>query len=158
MSVNLNLTCKHFGFCGGCSIADKPYDEQLKTKTQAVQNLLAPFYDGDLPITPSPAAQFYRNKIELSFCNQVVWKLPPHGGKQKIVRDKSAPLEFEKALGFRVKGRWDRCVDLQECFLFNPQLPAFLKEVRAWAADKNLMPCSMTIIESWKKHRKFWRL
>ncbi len=128
--------CGHFGFCGGCARQNTAYEDQLAAKKAAVSALLVPFYTGELHITPSPCAEFFRNKIELSFANQVVWKEPL--GKKKVIRDKSIPLEFESALGFRLKGRWDRCVDVKDCLLFNKELPDFLENVRLWAAQNNL--------------------
>ncbi|MDR1684577.1 MAG: 23S rRNA (uracil(1939)-C(5))-methyltransferase RlmD [Elusimicrobiota bacterium] len=127
--------CRHFGVCGGCALQNIAYERQLKNKTDKVAALLAPYYGGALDITPSPQTEYFRNKIELSFSRQVLWREP--AGK-KILRDKTLPPEFEDALGFRLKGRWDRCVDLRECILFNPQMPPLLAQIRAWAAKNNL--------------------
>lgn len=128
--------CKHFGVCGGCTLQNISYEEQLKLKQSKVAQLIKPYYDGELAITPSPDIEYFRNKIELSFSHQVVWKEPV--GKKKVIRDKTIPLEFESALGFRVKGRWDRCIDLQDCTLINAKLPEFVESIRGWAAQNNL--------------------
>ena len=113
-----------------------PYEQQLKLKTDKVAKLLAPFYTGALKTVPSPQTEYFRNKIEISFAHQVIWAEP--AGKKKVARDKSKPLEFENALGFRLKGRWDRCIDLQECIIFNDKLPQFVSAVRQWAAQNNI--------------------
>ncbi|MDR0952702.1 MAG: 23S rRNA (uracil(1939)-C(5))-methyltransferase RlmD [Elusimicrobiota bacterium] len=128
--------CKHFGVCGGCSSQNIDYKTQLKTKQDKVDALLAPYFSGEIKITPSPNIQYFRNKVELGFSRQVVWKIPP--GQKKVIRDKTQPLEFEEALGFRVKGRWDRCIDLQECILFNDKLSLLVGAVRAWAAANKI--------------------
>ena len=128
--------CPHFNVCGGCTLQDKPYAEQLEIKKQSVLKLIAPYYNGEISVTSSAETEFFRNKIELSFSHQVVWKEPL--GKKKVIRDKTQPLEFENALGFRVKGRWDRCIDLKSCLLFNKNLPAFVEGVRQWAAQNNI--------------------
>lgn len=129
-------TCPHFNTCGGCTLQDKPYAQQLELKKQKVQELLAPYWQGDIPVAQSPDTEYFRNKIELSFSRQVVWKEPL--GKKKVIRDKTKPLEFEHALGFRIKGRWDRCIDLKSCLLFNDKLAAFVEAVRTWAKENNL--------------------
>lgn len=129
-------TCPHFNICGGCTLQNKTYAEQLELKKQSVAKLLLPYWQGDIEVTPSPDTEYFRNKIELSFARQVLWKEP--FGKKKVIRDKTKPLEFENAVGFRVKGRWDRCIDLQSCILFNDKLPAFVQAVREWAAQKGL--------------------
>ncbi len=128
--------CPHFNICGGCTLQNKTYAEQLELKKQSVAKLLLPYWQGNIEVTPSPDTEYFRNKIELSFARQVVWKEP--FGKKKVIRDKTKPLEFENALGFRVKGRWDRCIDLQSCILFNDKLPAFVEAVRQWAAQKGI--------------------
>lgn len=120
--------CKHLDICGGCSLKDD-YNTQLALKKEKVQNELANIYKKDIPITGSHQTQFHRNKVELSFCNQVLWKegKPP---------SKDMPLEFEKTLGFRQKKRWDRCVNMEECFIFSPKLVDIKKAVYDWA-NKN---------------------
>lgn len=128
--------CPHFNICGGCTLQNKTYAEQLELKKQSVAKVLLPYWQGDIEVTPSPDTEYFRNKIELSFAHQVLWKEP--FGKKKVIRDKTKPLEFENAVGFRVKGRWDRCIDLQSCILFNDKLPAFVQAVREWAAQKGL--------------------
>jgi 23S rRNA (uracil1939-C5)-methyltransferase len=127
--------CKHFNLCGGCQTLDVPYAEQLIQKQKDLKGLLKRFWAGNISITPSPDTEFYRNKIELGFCRQPVWVEPFN---KKFKRDKNKPLEFETALGFKLKGRWDRAFDLEECIIFEPCLPNLLAVVRAWAKENNL--------------------
>ncbi|MDR1124271.1 MAG: 23S rRNA (uracil(1939)-C(5))-methyltransferase RlmD [Elusimicrobiota bacterium] len=127
--------CKHFGVCGGCQFLDIPYAQQLEQKQKDLQGLLKKFWAGPVPITPAPQTEFYRNKIELCFCRQPVWKEPFN---KKFRRDPNEPLEFETALGFKLKGRWDRGFNLQECIIFEPYLPRLLEAVRVWATQNNI--------------------
>jgi 23S rRNA (uracil1939-C5)-methyltransferase len=127
--------CKHFNVCGGCQTLGAKYAEQLAQKQKYLQELLKKFWRGDIPITPSPQTEFYRNKIELSFCRQPVWIEPFN---KKFRRDPNAPLKFENALGFKLKGRWDRAFNLKECIIYEPYLPALLEAVRVWAQRNNL--------------------
>ena len=47
-------------------------------------------------------------------------------------------LEYEQCVGFKLKGRWDRAVDLQECHLFSEKLVPLVGAIRAWAQAENL--------------------
>lgn len=118
--------CRHFGACGGCATQDKPYAEQLAAKEAFLSSLFpsAP----TVKVTPSPKTQYYRNKMEFSFSHQVARRLdgPPPS------------LEFENRFGLKMKGRWDKAIDLQECFLMSPGVGPLLAEVRGWAAEEGL--------------------
>ena len=112
-----------------------PYAEQLARKTARVKELLRDFWSGDIPVSAAEDPFYFRNKVELGFCRQPVWKEP---FDKKIKRDKTQPLEFEQTLGFKLKGRWDRAVDIEECLLFDKRLIPLLQAVRAWAKEENL--------------------
>ncbi len=114
---------------------DLPYAEQLARKTARVKELLRDFWSGDIPVSAAEDPFYFRNKVELGFCRQPVWKEP---FDKKIKRDKTQPLEFEQTLGFKLKGRWDRAVDIEECLLFDKRLIPLLQAVRAWAKEENL--------------------
>lgn len=114
---------------------DLPYGQQLAQKTARVKELLEDFWSGDIPVTPTDEPFYFRNKVELGFCHQPVWKDP---FDKKVKRDKTVPLEFEQTLGFKLKGRWDRAVDIQQCVLFDEHLIPLLQAVRAWAKAENL--------------------
>ena len=72
--------------------------------------------------------------MELGFCRQVKWR----EGLTRKPANKTRPLEFEETLGFKLKGRWDRAVDISECHLFDEKLVPLLQSVRAWAQAENL--------------------
>ena len=127
--------CKQANLCGGCALIKTPYEGQLKQKVSAVAKLLEPFYTQKIKVNPSVLTKYYRNKIELSFTHQVVHKEPLN---KKIKRNKTIPLEFEEVLGFRQMGRWDRAVNLTDCFLFNQNLPWFIYKINLWAKNKNI--------------------
>lgn len=114
---------------------DLPYGQQVAEKTARLKEILKDFWTRDIPVTVTDEPRFFRNKVELGFCRQPVWKEP---FDKKAKRDKTVPLEFEQTLGFKLRGRWDRAVDIEECHLFDPRLIALLQAVRAWAAAENL--------------------
>lgn len=130
-----NVTCKHFGVCGGCALLNLPYEEQVANKRAQLQETLKDFWTQDIPVTVTDEPLYFRNKVELGFCHQVKWR---EDYNKKDPANKTRPLEFEQALGFKYKGRFDRAVEITECALFNDKLPALLAAIRAWAAAENL--------------------
>lgn len=130
-----NQTCKHFGICGGCALLNLSYDEQVAKKRAQLQETLKEFWTKEIPVTVTDDPFYFRNKIELGFCHQVKWR---DDYNKKDPANKTRPLEFEQALGFKYKGRFDRAVEITDCVLFNEKLPALLDAIRAWAMAENL--------------------
>ena len=129
------LNCKHFGTCGGCALLNLPYADQVAKKQEKLQTILADFWTQEIPVTLTDNPVYFRNKVELGFCHQVKWR---DDYKKNDPENKTRPLEFEQTLGFKLKGRWDRAVDLEECLLFNEQLVPLVNAIRAWAKTENL--------------------
>lgn len=130
-----NITCKHFGVCGGCSLLNLSYEEQVDKKRAKLQDTLRDFWTEEIPVTVTDEPKNFRNKVELGFCHQVKWR---DDYDKKDPANKTRPLEFEQTLGFKLKGRWDRAVDIEECALFNEKLVPLLAALRAWAKEENL--------------------
>ena len=117
--------CPHFGVCGGCSLQDAPYEDQLKGKAARVVAALSSIKDLPEPsLHPSPDLRYYRNKMEFSFGD--VYPPAPGGPTVK--------------LGLKPKGRWHQILDLQECFLLSLETPHLLAAVRKWAEEYRLSP------------------
>ena len=104
--------CEHFGTCGGCKWQHMTYAAQLKFKQKSVADALSRIAKIDvshmLPIVPSPADTYYRNKLEYTFSNKR-WL---HDGEN---RDNEA-LQMD-ALGFHIPGRFDKILDIRHCWL-----------------------------------------
>lgn len=62
--------CQYFGLCGGCTMQEIPYENQLELKHKQVEKLLTDAgitgYE-DAGIVASPEQMGYRNKMEFSF-------------------------------------------------------------------------------------------
>ena len=114
---------------------DLAYEDQVAKKQERLKEILKDFWSADIPATKTDHPVFFRNKVELGFCRQPIWKEP---FDKKVKRDKTIPLEFEQTLGFKLKGRWDRAVDIEECYLFDEHLIPLLQAVRTWAKAENL--------------------
>lgn len=111
------------------------YEEQVAQKRAKLQKTLQDFWTQDIPVTVTDEPRYFRNKVELGFCHQVKWR---EDYDKKDPANKTRPLEFESTLGFKLKGRWDRAVDITECALFNENLIPLLSAIRAWAQAEKL--------------------
>ncbi|HON17753.1 MAG TPA: 23S rRNA (uracil(1939)-C(5))-methyltransferase RlmD [Salinivirgaceae bacterium] len=107
--------CKHFGTCGGCRWQHLSYEKQLAFKQQQVIDAMQRIGKVDFP-TPQPIAgaeniKYYRNKLEFTFSDSR-WILPD----EPYIENRSD----REALGFHIPGRFDKVLDIKECFLQHP--------------------------------------
>lgn len=110
--------CPHFGRCGGCSLQNLPYENQLAMKNDYVMGLLADAgitgYDA-LPIVPSPEVCGYRNKMEYSFGDDA-----PDG-----------PL----LLGLHEKGSFYNILPTPHCTIVDGDFGSIQTAVAGWFAE-----------------------
>jgi len=105
--------CSHFGTCGGCTWQNLSYEKQLFFKENQVKEQLERI--GKIsnihlqPILRSPETLFYRNKIEFTF-HPLRWLYDHEIGKE-------IPSSGLPALGFHVPGKFDKILDIDECYL-----------------------------------------
>jgi tRNA/tmRNA/rRNA uracil-C5-methylase (TrmA/RlmC/RlmD family) len=70
VSTPVKPLCPLFGACGGCQYQDIPYEEELSRKEAILKELLTKELnlteDVFEPITPSPEAYYYRNRLDLT--------------------------------------------------------------------------------------------
>ena len=45
-----DITCKHFGTCGGCALLNLSYEEQVAKKRAKLQETLKDFWNGEIPV------------------------------------------------------------------------------------------------------------
>ncbi len=114
--------CPAYGRCGGCQYQHLSYEEQLKWKTQQVEDLLRLQAGLELPVlpaTPSPVTYGYRSKIT------------PH-----FQRPKDAKIS---QIGFLRAGTRSEICDIQNCPIameeINEALPIVRKSVHDNAAQ-----------------------
>jgi 23S rRNA (uracil1939-C5)-methyltransferase len=104
--------CQHFGTCGGCKWQHMTYQAQLQFKQKVVTDALSRLakieVDDALPILPSPADRYYRNKLEFTFSNKR-WL---NDGENRT--DETIDMN---ALGFHIPGRFDKILDIEHCYL-----------------------------------------
>lgn len=123
--------CEHFGTCGGCKWQHIGYKHQLDLKQNTVVNNLRRIGHLELPesepILAAPEAYYYRNKMEFSFSNQR-WLTEQEikEGQQQIDRN---------GLGLHIPGRWDRVLDLKNCYLQAEPSNTIRLEIRRFALE-----------------------
>ncbi len=113
--------CGIFGQCGGCLYQTMPYEEQLRMKEEQIRRLLSPVISGDTVydgIKASPRETGYRNKMDLSFGNEVI----------------DGPL----TLGMHRLGARYTVLDADTCRLVHPDLIAVQKAVRDFFREREV--------------------
>ena len=118
--------CNHYGECGGCSRQDIAYEGQLQKKSRTLSELLAGAWDAPIPVEPSPVLYHYRNKVDFSFGLKFYPEAPP----KDFVR--------ESVLGFKIKGRWFKPLDIHECLIAPEGAGVLVDAVREWMKQQGL--------------------
>ena len=121
-----NALCPHFGTCGGCQHQDIDYAAQVAQKAERLQALFRPWWEHPIPVTPSPDAWHYRNKVDFSFGLEYFDEPPPPDAPRRTF------------LGFRQKGRWFGPLEIQECRIAPPGVEGLLRGTRAWVELQGL--------------------
>ena len=126
--------CPHFDDCGGCTWQYLPYPDQLRYKQQFVAEIMRRIggitEPGPLPTIGCDSDKYYRNKLEFSF-----------GAKRWIPEaEVAAGIEIadRKALGFHVRGRFDRILHIDNCFLQRDPSNSILTAARHMANEMEL--------------------
>ncbi|HYM20987.1 MAG TPA: 23S rRNA (uracil(1939)-C(5))-methyltransferase RlmD [Candidatus Kapabacteria bacterium] len=126
--------CQYFGTCGGCSLLHMSYDAQLATKTRQVADVFERIGKiTDPPVLPAignnEREYHYRNKMEFSF-SESRWL-----SDEEIA---SGDVQDRFALGLHIRGRYDRVLDNEVCFIAHPVIPKLLELTREFAATHSL--------------------
>jgi 23S rRNA (uracil1939-C5)-methyltransferase len=128
--------CEHFGVCGGCKWQDMQYAAQLSFKQKQVEDALrrlakVPF-PPVLPILPSAETQYYRNKLEYTFSSKRWLTL-----SDMERADTFSPQELN-ALGFHIPGRFDKILDIHNCYLQPEPSNSIRLAVKQYAQEHGL--------------------
>jgi 23S rRNA (uracil1939-C5)-methyltransferase len=125
--------CRHFGICGGCKWQNLRYEKQLELKTQQVKDAfqrIGKINEGEWhPIVPSEETRFYRNKLEFTFSSQRWLENRDHEPEAQ---------EDLNGLGFHIPGRFDKVLDVEECYLQAGESNAIRNWVKAYSKEKKL--------------------
>jgi 23S rRNA (uracil1939-C5)-methyltransferase len=125
--------CEHFGVCGGCKWQHISYSVQLENKTRQVKDNFERIgkvsFPEIMPIISSAQTKFYRNKLEYTFSNKRWLTL------EEISENQEADLN---ALGFHIPGRFDKIVDINNCYLQPEPSNSIRLELKKFAGEKGL--------------------
>ena len=140
--------CAHFGVCGGCLMQNYPYEQQLAQKQAQVEDLFARLGGfGDIPvqpIIPCPEQYHYRNKMEFTFSTRP-WRV------EKPDRGAGAS-QPGKVLGLHVPGRFDKVLDIHECWLQPDVGNRILQLVKERAWELGLEPYNVLTQRGFLRH------
>ncbi|MGQ0552905.1 MAG: 23S rRNA (uracil(1939)-C(5))-methyltransferase RlmD [Planctomycetota bacterium] len=125
------VDCPHFGRCGGCSLLDRSYDDELRGKLAAFtaqvrcQPRLA--RAEILPVLGAARPLYYRNSLKAAF-----GRASPARGPRGP-RGEHAPAPSPVCGFFRVGSH--EIVDVQVCAIQHPLLTELLVATRRYAAE-----------------------
>jgi 23S rRNA (uracil1939-C5)-methyltransferase len=140
--------CKHFGVCGGCRWQNLSYEAQLKFKRQLVVDAfrrIGGFESPDVrPVIGCETPYYYRNKMEFTFSNQ---RWLTHEEMQR--KDE---IQQEVALGLHIPQRYDKVLNLEECWLQSEMSAAIVNTVREISRVWNLTVYSTETHEGYLRH------
>ncbi|MEW6509676.1 MAG: 23S rRNA (uracil(1939)-C(5))-methyltransferase RlmD [Bacteroidota bacterium] len=129
--------CRYFGSCGGCRWQHVAYSAQLEFKRQQVTDALERIggFNGIEVPHPlgGPDTFHYRNKMEFSFGER--WRTREEMAARTDPEGRQ-PAAF--ALGLHVAERYDRILDLEECYLQSEESAAIVNEVRRYCIERAL--------------------
>lgn len=133
--------CDNAEICGGCFFQGTSYEEELKTKEQALHELFEPVVRSDTytfePIVPSPVSEGYRNKMEFSFgdCRM--------GG--------------ELTLGLHQKRSFFNIIDADCCQLTHPDAGVIVQATREYFAGLDITYLHKKTREGYLRHLLYRR-
>jgi len=140
--------CQYFGVCGGCKWQHISYAAQLKLKEKQVQDALVHiggFKEIQVDRAKTAGSVFYyRNKIEFSFSDSR-YLMPSELEQEELVKPKTF------ALGFHAPGRYDKVLDVEDCFIAHPDMLEVLHVVKQFSFENKLSAYST------KDHQGFMR-
>jgi 23S rRNA (uracil1939-C5)-methyltransferase len=125
--------CEHFGTCGGCKWQQLSYPAQLQYKQDHVAENLTKLSGLDLPlinpIIGSEETKYYRNKLEYTFSNKR-WLTQEEIGSDAVLE--------RNGLGFHVPRRFDKVLDINNCYLQAEPSNAIRLAVKKYAMENAL--------------------
>jgi 23S rRNA (uracil1939-C5)-methyltransferase len=128
--------CRYAHACGGCKMQHIDYDAQLRFKHRHVIDAFERIGKLSGFTIPEPIAAedifFYRNKMEFSFSDQR-WLTA-----DEIASGEAFDRDF--ALGLHVPGRYDKVLDIGECWLQSEESNRILASIRKSAKENDIRP------------------
>lgn len=122
--------CSHFGTCGGCKWQQVSYEQQLKFKTQIVEEAFRRIAKTELKslqtILGCEHSTHYRNKLEFTFSDRV-WLT-----REQI---ESGEVFNRNALGFHAAGSFSAVIQIDTCYLMDERVNTIRNAVYHFAKE-----------------------
>ncbi|MBW1965634.1 MAG: 23S rRNA (uracil(1939)-C(5))-methyltransferase RlmD [Deltaproteobacteria bacterium] len=123
--------CIYFNDCGGCTFQNLRYLAQLKIKKQQIEDV----YTHLTKLTPvkileplaSPEIWGYRNKMEFSA-----------GDNRWLMKENDPETPKDFAIGLHAPRRFDKILDVKECFLQNDTRNKIFADIRKWMHENKI--------------------
>lgn len=127
--------CSHFEHCGGCKWQYLDYADQCIYKKQFVEQIfdhIAGVERPEIPdVLPSETDRYYRNRLDYSFSSRR-WLTPAEINSDEV-------FDARDALGFHVRGSFDKVLQISECFLQNELSNRIRNSVWEFARSKGFV-------------------
>ena len=132
-SLRRTPICNHYGICGGCKWQNLEYSKQLIYKERQVFDQLVRIgklsIPEILPILGSEKEYYYRNKLEYTFSEN----------RWLTTEEIASGETFERrSLGFHIPEKFDKVLDITDCYLQKDPSNAIRNAVKKFALDQNL--------------------
>lgn len=134
--LRVDPRCRYVDSCGGCKMQHIDYEAQLSFKHRHVIDSFERIGKlKDVKIPPPVGAEdifFYRNKMEFSFSDQ----------RWLTTTEIESGRDYDKnfALGLHVPGRYDKVLDIGECWLQSNESNRILHSIRTTAKELDIKP------------------
>lgn len=133
--VRQPVKCQHAFHCGGCTWQHVTYEEQLRFKRDQVRDHLHRIghltHVNPIQVLRSENQFHYRNKIEYTFSDRR-WLTPEE------IQSGEEIAQSGVALGLHIPGRFDKILDLNECYLQETFSFQILDWTRSYALENKL--------------------
>jgi 23S rRNA (uracil1939-C5)-methyltransferase len=144
-----DVKCTFFGICGGCKAQDLDYKKQISYKQEQVIDCferIGKLKDFEINnILPSDNIYYYRNKMEYSFAEKK-WL------SKEEMNAEVAPPQMLFGLGLHVPGRFDKILDINECWLQSEKSNRILNFTRDFFTQKGIAAHSTKTHTGYLRH------
>ena len=125
--AKVQAPCPYFGTCGGCTLQDLAYADQLALKQQRLLRILGPLDPSlSIEVVGMEDPWRYRNKSELTFGSLDL----PAAARQQAGN--------QLVVGYHAARSFWRIVDLEDCLLLPQPLGRLIGQARAFAKREGL--------------------
>lgn len=144
----IQARCRHFGVCGGCKWQDFAYSAQLAFKQQTVVDALERLGGfGGIAVDPIRRCEMsflYRNKMEFTF-SIARWRTEEEMNQE-------FPDEPSVHLGLHVPQRYDKVVNIEECWLQSELSNGIINDLREFSRVRRLPVYSTETHQGYLRH------